>query len=140
MRNYDNGQILGFAVFARDVSTTGVDVVRLQPWISVFVGTVLPGTLAVVRTDCHVPLLVEDVIRRLGHIWEPLESTLILDKKEFHRVIPTTLGWAATISGLFIFSCLLFDIRTCKRPVILALCFQLFVGKIGAKEGGFHVF
>ena len=64
-------QFTVFSVFAGHVSTARVDLVRLQPWISVFVGTVLPGSLAVVRADCHVPLVVEDVIRRLCHIWEP---------------------------------------------------------------------
>ena len=61
----------GGSVLAGQVSTAGVDMFRLQPWISILVGTVLPGSLAVVRADRHVALLVEDVIRGLGHIWEP---------------------------------------------------------------------
>ena len=61
----------GCSVLAGHVSTAGVDLWRLQPWISVLVGTVLTGSLAVVRADRHVALLVEDVIRGLGHIWEP---------------------------------------------------------------------
>ena len=61
----------GCSVLAGQVSTAGVNMFRLEPWISIFVGTVLPGSLAVVRADRHVALLVEDVICRLGHIWEP---------------------------------------------------------------------
>ena len=61
----------GCSVLAGQVSTAGVNMFRLEPWISILVGTVLPGSLAVVRADRHVALLVEDVIRRLGHIWEP---------------------------------------------------------------------
>ena len=74
MRNYDKGRILQFIVyclFTGDVSTTGVDLDRLQPSLSVFVGTVLQGSFAVIRADCHAALLVEDVVCWLGHIWEP---------------------------------------------------------------------
>ena len=61
----------GCSVLAGQVSTAGVNMFRLEPWISIFVGTVLPGSLAVVRTDRHVTLLPVDVVRGLRHIWEP---------------------------------------------------------------------
>jgi len=110
----------GSCILAGQVSTAGVDMFRLQPWISM--GTVLQGSLAVVRADCHVALLVEDVICRLGHIWEP-----------------ATLGWATTVEGFVIFSRLLFNVFACERSVILALGFQLLVGEVGSKGNGFHV-
>ena len=62
---------LRYTVFAGNVAAAGVDLVGLQPRVGVLVGTVLPGSLAVVRTDRHVALLPVDVVRGLRHIWEP---------------------------------------------------------------------
>ena len=62
---------LRYTVFAGNVAAAGIDLVGLQPRVGVLVGTVLPGSLAVVGTDRHVALLPVDVVRWLRHIWEP---------------------------------------------------------------------
>ena len=66
-------QICG--IFAGHVSTARVDLDGLQPRIRILVWTILHCSLAVVRADCHGHVLVEDVIRRLGHIWEPKDQS-----------------------------------------------------------------
>ena len=128
----------GSAIFTGHVATTGVDLLSLQPWISFRVGAVLAGALAVVRTDRHVTLLVEHVFGRQGYVGEPETQSELMFREILQRS-PATLCWTTSVLALLIFPCLVFDVGTGERSLVLAQLDQLLVGEVGIEEEVLHV-
>ena len=128
----------GSAIFTGHIATARVDLRGLQPWISFRVGAVLAGALAVVRTDRHVTLLVDHVVGRQGHVREPETQSGLMFRESLQRS-PATFCWTTPVLALLVFSCLVFDVGTGERSLVLAQLDQLLVGEVGVEEEVLHV-
>ena len=128
----------GSAIFTGHVATAGVDRIGLQPWISFRVGAVLAGALAVVRADRHVTLVAEHVVLRQGHVGEPETQSELMFRESLQRS-PATFCWTTSVLALLVFPCLVFDVGTGERSLVLAQLDQLLVGEVGIEEEVLHV-